>query len=59
MVAGGENLNAGSGVRHGPYIAVSSWSGSAGAGNGRPSSVVVPRGKIQDSSNGSPISPIR
>ena len=59
MVAGGANLKAGSGVRHGPYVAVSSLSGSAGAGKVRPSRVVVPSGKIHDSSKGTRISPIR
>ena len=59
-MAGGAKWNAGSGTRHeAPYIAVSTRSVSAGAGKVRPSRVVVPSGKIQDSSNGSRISPMR
>ena len=59
MVAGGAKWKAGSGTRHGAVRRGEQPSGSAGAGKVRPSSVVVPSGKIQDSSNGSRISPMR
>ena len=60
METGVWNLYAGSGTRHeGPYVAVRNASVSAGAGSWRPSSVVVPSGKICSRVKGVRIYPIR